>query len=512
MKHYFTLAMITCFGMASLNAQVGLDADFGTGGKTLDYFGGNNQMADMELQPDGKIIAVGAKNSAAPDTKFLVVRYLANGALDASFGEQGMVVTNEGTSSRAMAVVIQPDGKILVCGNTENPATLYYSDMMVVRYLENGSPDPDFGTNGIVTIPRLRSDSATALLLQPDGKILLGGTTSTAVMVPFSVVRLNTDGAIDTTFGDAGYATNAYGNQSVVNEIKFLSDGSIVGVGGFASKFVLFKFTAQGNIDNTFGEAGLVIVEPQTGQNEQLMSLTVLPNNEIIVMGSTINSLANNKMNAVLMKFGTNGQLVGTFGDNGKVVKDFGTGKHAVAREAAVKVNGDLMVGFGAGLPTDYDFVLASYDTATGEVNTGFGDNGFFTVVFGDGHDYFESVLIQPDGKILMGGSKGGYCLARLIDGALQTNSFDTQGSSIQIHPNPVTAESLLTIDLESAQILDVELFDVRGVSLGTILSNKPVLQGQNSYPLDFAHLSDGLYTLRLTAANGFVKCVRFVK
>ncbi|HVJ61981.1 MAG TPA: hypothetical protein VM555_04640 [Tahibacter sp.] len=173
----------------------------------------------MALQPDGKIVVAGRFGPGivgpAEANRFLVLRVLADGsALDRSFGDHGIVMlpmTAYGADNHARAVVVQPDGKILVAGaELDQPND---SDMLVMRLLSNGAPDDTFGSHGRRTIgfdftgtAARRHDVARTLALQPDGKIVVAGASHTAAEGSYAAVaRLTADGNLDPLFGT--YAT-----------------------------------------------------------------------------------------------------------------------------------------------------------------------------------------------------------------------------------------------------------------------------------------------------------------
>lgn len=142
----------------------------------------------MAVQPDGKIIVVGS--SAMPaGTQVSLVRYLRDGGVDTSFGKGGKVITAVGRGSDAgTAVALQADGKIVVAGRTDSGTTSTGYDFMLLRYNSDGSADTRFGNAGkVVTDFNGKSDVAHAILIQPDGKIVVGGE---------SLVAANTTGWI----------------------------------------------------------------------------------------------------------------------------------------------------------------------------------------------------------------------------------------------------------------------------------------------------------------------------
>lgn len=149
------------FGLARYNANGTLDGNFGTGGKVeTDFKGFNDYLFGLALQPDGKLIAVG---SSSPDNRSQVLalaRYNSNGSLDGTFGNGGLVMTNNVVEGRS--VTLKPNGKIIVAGG-----------LSLAQYLPNGQLDPNFGQNGKVVTKV--SKGPYSVTVQTDGKILVSG-------------------------------------------------------------------------------------------------------------------------------------------------------------------------------------------------------------------------------------------------------------------------------------------------------------------------------------------------
>jgi uncharacterized delta-60 repeat protein len=181
------LALSLASAVTPANAAAGsLDPTFGKGGIAQANVG--SPVAAL-LQPDGKIV-VFTFNDA-------VVRFLPNGSLDATFGKGGIVVTNFATSPAAMA--LQSDGKIVLAGVIHNNAENLFA---VARLNANGSVDTAYGSGGTVPTDMGFPGVGEAVLIQPDGKILLGGTvlgTDETLPNMVALVRYNPDGSLDST-------------------------------------------------------------------------------------------------------------------------------------------------------------------------------------------------------------------------------------------------------------------------------------------------------------------------
>ena len=251
-----------------------IDPTFGIGGKAFypiasmdDY----SYEVSMVIQSDGKILLTGTTMNSGHDT-FITVRFSVEGLVDTSFGSNGKVITSLGESFDGYpnAITIQPDGKILVGGVGVGPLSYgTYADFALVRYLPDGSPDPAFGINGIVLTPVVSGFSAEwveDLVLQSDGKIIAAGSASEMNMDRMALVRYNTDGTLDDSFGTSGIVLCLAGSsESYIQGVALTADEAITvagytkGQGGDNYDFALLRFLPNGSPDTTFGSDGLVI-------------------------------------------------------------------------------------------------------------------------------------------------------------------------------------------------------------------------------------------------------------
>jgi uncharacterized delta-60 repeat protein len=227
------------------------------------------------LQADGKILLVGDSHNGT-DRDFGVVRYDTDFTLDSTFGVSGVVTTPIGLAGdTATDVVVQPDGKIVVVG----VATMATNDFAVVRYNADGTLDPTFGTGGIVTTIVATPDrdgSAAGVALQPaDGKIVVVGTVlKGGTNQEFAVVRYLTDGSLDTTFdADGLLTTKLTGGVDRAEAVVVQPDGKIL-VAGMAdatvmgTDFAVVRYLTDGTLDTSFGGTGIVITDITGGADE----------------------------------------------------------------------------------------------------------------------------------------------------------------------------------------------------------------------------------------------------
>ena len=408
---------------------------------TTDVFGAD-QILTAARQTDGKIVVAGI---ASRD--IALVRYNPSGSLDQTFGTGGKVITNffDATNVREQgvgAVIIQPDGKIVVAGMVLMDAIVRADfnkyDIGLARYNTNGSLDPTFGTGGkvITNIAANKADVITSLALQPDGKIVAAGFNGAAVspQIPsdFVLVRYNSNGSLDATFGAGGIVITDFNNDiDFASSLVIQADGKMV-AGGWTYNlndhsydFALARYDLSGNLDNSFGSGGKVVIDlsnsvPNDPGGELLTSMVLLPNGKILAAGTGELNRHTTGTDFLIARFNSDGSLDTTFGNGGKVTTDFnGTidfatsialqpdGRFVVAGIAngwledtllpALKVNNNVS---SAHSPTFSDFAVARYNP-DGSLDQSFGTGGKGTTDIFGSIDAATKVLIMPNGNIL---------------------------------------------------------------------------------------------------------------
>jgi uncharacterized delta-60 repeat protein len=274
-----------------------LDPTFGSGGKvTTDFAGGSDVAIGVALQPDGKIVAAGsATPKATIFSDFALARYNPDGSLDATFGSGGKVTTEfTGGSDRASAVALQPDGKIVAAG-TAFTGTSY--NVALARYNPDGSLDATFGSGGKVTTEFTGNfDQANAVALQPNGKIVAAGNTGAGTSHDFALARYNPDGSLDATFGSGGKVTTDFtGGSDQATALSLQPNGKIVAAGtastGTILEFALVRYKKHGGLDPSFGSGGKVTTD-FTGSNDVAWGVALQPDRKIVAVGGagTVNS------------------------------------------------------------------------------------------------------------------------------------------------------------------------------------------------------------------------------
>ncbi len=243
------------FTVARYDTSGALDLSF-AGGYDMESVGGNPTYAyGAALQPDGKIVVAGYVNNGGNDD-IVVMRFTTGGSLDASFGNSGIVQTNFGGNEESYGVALQADGKIVVVGSN------YNNGFLVVRYKSNGVIDSTFGTNGkVLTTVGTGYSNAYCVGIQADKKIVVAGY-ATYTYSEFAVVRYDTAGVIDSTFNSNGKDTTWFGHgNDIAYGLSIQQDGKIVVAGTITNSsseydFGILRYNSNGSLDNTFGTLG----------------------------------------------------------------------------------------------------------------------------------------------------------------------------------------------------------------------------------------------------------------
>lgn len=363
-----TLAITLAFGGISAVAQCETFTfyppifSFGQGGFATANVNPDMQTSDIAIQPDGKLVVVGVTAfTGARD--FIVVRFNANGTLDTGFGNAGVAqIDFSGRVDSAEAVVIQPDGKIVVTGISVNDNDSTESDFATARLNANGSLDLSFGTgkiifrNGKVRASIAILNRASDLALQPDGKIVIAGDTGSS----FALIRYTSSGSLDTTFSGDGKAS--YG-QGLPNAVLIQPDGKIVAAGTQSNGFGVLRVLANGVADSSFGVAGNAQIGfGSVGSSALANSVAIQQDGRLILGGIVFMPPANGKF--AMTRLNANGTLDTTFGVNGKIVDQASPG---IAQTSVVELRyvfDELFVVLSdTNNPSGYN--LAKYSPAT---------------------------------------------------------------------------------------------------------------------------------------------------
>ena len=388
-----TIGEFSAFAVVRYNADGTLDTNFnGTGIVTTTELRSNdNGASGVAMQSDGKILAAGSSYSP-PNHNFAVMRYNTDGSLDTTFNGDGVVTTDlSGIAAQAHSIAVQPDGKIVVAGLAGNST-------VVVRYNTDGSLDSTFNGSGRVT-PGLY---CYGMAVQPDGKIVVTGGLVVTVgeHSTIAVERYNADGSLDTTFNGNGTATAAFGggkSVAVHHDGKIVVAGILKVDGGYAD-FSLVRFNANGTLDVSFNNTGVVAGPFGNGATGSYSNSLAVQDNGKIVVAGTVTSNANH---FAMARYNVDGSLDTGFNGSGKIISDSNGYCHGVALQRDGRILAAGQAGQG--------FAVARYIG-----------------------DYPDIAVSQPPGRTLVDGSAAPVDFGFVSAGssASRTFSIENQGAS----------------------------------------------------------------------------------
>ena len=418
------LAISLMFGANSAQAQAGsLDTTFGTGGTVTTSFADGVAGIGAFEQSNGDIVTVAQVNFVNNvGTGIGLVRYTSAGELDTSFGTNGITLTTfAAIGFDPIGFAVEPNGNFLVGGVASNKAGQH--GFGLARYTPNGILDTTFGTNGLVaTKVGTRSDAPSALLLQPNGQIVMGGfevAGGQGVPGMTSLVRFNANGSLDTTFGKGGISLASV--KFVGPEtLALLSNGDYLAVGEdtdfntglvaeFSSKGVLLP-----NVTTAKVVAGLTSSQSAVHvPNVMFQAPTIFqPNGDYVVASTSCTFHSECRGTRIgAGRFLETGKTDTTFDSN---LESFNLPQTtSVAEAAALQANGQIVIS-GLISPTEGGMVRLD---SNGELDTTFGTVDSFGVCCSVTSDQtFFGLLIQTDGKIVaIGGLDGDLAVARYL-------------------------------------------------------------------------------------------------
>ena len=382
-----------------------LDPTYGTGGKVRTEFTPTANMGGAALQPDGKTVIAGIAGTTDP---YIIARYTSDGSPDPTFGSSGGRQTSPFTVF-ARAVAIQPDGKILVGGlgqgNQPFSAALF-------RLNSGGSTDTTFGTNGLVIVNFPEESSIYDIAVLPDGKILVCGEVF--LDNSFMLIRLNTNGSLDSSFGSGGTVRAKMGPSNPLiggaRAIAIQPDLKIVAVGFAEDSWAIARFHPNGQLDEEFSNDGKILFNFGIG-TEEAADVVLQPDGKIVVAGWRSGPTA------IVARLNSDGSIDTTFGSgaNGIVQPLEATNR---ATSLVLDASGKILVAGDIFQSFQNDFTLMRLNT-DGTKDTNFAGSGIVVTDLGV-DDRAVDLLRQTDGKVVVAGhsvnsGSGAFVLARYL-------------------------------------------------------------------------------------------------
>lgn len=348
----------------------------------------------------------------------------------------------------AYDIILQPDGKQIVSGYIQEGTAFKPS---LFRYLTNGKPDPSFGNNGVdsFTIRRLvpanyQFLTLKALALLPDGKILAAGSAGffNGFSVPSDavVIRFNSNGSIDSSFGTNGRVITSVGGLSSnsadrINDMTLQPDGKIVITGEtwdfVQHRFLTIRYNSNGTVDNGFGFAGLVTTTPGAFDDEA-QAVIIQPDNKILIAGdSYINDGSSYRIG--IMRLLSDGTTDNSFGSNGFTITNLSAGADG-ATDAALQSDGKIVIsGYMFSVAQNTTDAICMRYLTNGRKDSSFAVNGRYTLDINSKEDNFKRLQIVAGNSIILSGngtSSAGseYLSARLMPEGLPDNTYSSNG------------------------------------------------------------------------------------
>jgi uncharacterized delta-60 repeat protein len=396
-----------------------LDTTFGTGGKVIAAIAGNSEYGTaVAIQSDGKIVVAGScfENGTSD---FCVLRYTAAGALDLSFSTDGKVITPVSAGDDvARGVVVQSDGKIVVAGHCG--ITLAPREFCLVRYDSSGAIDTSYGTAGkVFTSVGGAAALAFGTALQSDGKVLVVGSCNTSVCA----ARYNTDGTLDTGFdGDGKLISTISSFIEPAAAIGVQSDGKIILAGGCydavraATDFCAVRYQTNGSVDATFGVSGKVVTQMvplATSRYDLVHSVAFQSDGKIILGGKCYDGVYTDFCAA---RYLPNGAIDTTLDGDGRVFVTIAIDSFEVPIALALQSDNKIVMAGDCWNGSLFNFCTIRL-TANGSFDTTFSGDGKAENTVGSSR--MRALLVQPDQKILHVGGRSSevYVLRYNTDG-----------------------------------------------------------------------------------------------
>jgi uncharacterized delta-60 repeat protein len=393
------IAAITVIATPLYAAPGDLDTTFSSDGKrTLSFYNENSRAAAVMVRPDGRIVVAGTCNLTP--SAFCITQMSATGTLDLAFGSQGNgveIAAINTTGNTATAAAMQPDGKVVVAGHCQD-GTRY--DFCLARFTVGGRLDSSFGSGGkIATDVTANNDFAYALALQPDGKIVVVGQCGSSTFGNFCVARYHSHGALDNSFSGNGIQATDIVRDDKANAVAIQSDGKIIVAGTCADstaagdeRFCIARYTSTGVMDTGFPK-----MPARGGDRSVAKAIVIQPDGRFIVLGQCEIGVSNER--ACLSRYNTDGSADITFRSAPQTDANFDVAA------AALQPDGKIAVAGHKGVLEDTRFVVALFNS-DGTLDQSFNADGQAEADFVGTGDFANAMTTQMDGKLVL----AGYC------------------------------------------------------------------------------------------------------
>lgn len=396
------------FLIASFKPDGEHDSDFGVHTDRLPLTEGG-ELTDMVRLDDGSFIVCGY--AIGQDRQYGILRkYKADGSIEPTFNSSGASFIRYASDGDAQSTAVQSDGKILVAGSfLQNGSN---TGLALARFESNGNADYTFGNYGYVRLDLTdRREFVKDLYLYPDGKFLLAGTLNHPTSFDdYLIAKFNTDGTLDQSFGNGGYVNKhvgAYGKHNDLSQIAVDAEGRILiageanYLGGSYGDATLMRLLPDGSTDDSFGDNGVAHVT-LTVVNDMFTDVAIATDGSIFASGhGTVN------VGAVVMKFKATGEVDLDFGTDGQVFIDWDEESTTYSTDILIQPDGKLLVGCIYRNKEDIwdGHAFVKRLLADGQTDISFGDQGVAKPsLTGVNDQSLDGMLLGDDGVIYVSG------------------------------------------------------------------------------------------------------------
>jgi uncharacterized delta-60 repeat protein len=480
------------------------DLTFGTNGVALfDTPENPNSIYGIATQSDGKILAVTSSNNI----QYYLMRLNADGSLDSTFGQNGIIEDTLIGEALGGDVQVDEQDRIIITGYVYH--SFGQEDLFVVRLLPDGTYDNSFGVNGVFIAytaelwPANKHSYGKKIKLLNDGSILVGGNFSYQENdFDVAVYKITPDGQFDQSFGVNGYVYYQISGHNTLRDIDIQSDGKILMTGHAFNPVLVpvLRLNSDGSLDTTFGNNGKALHDFMLAY-QYGVAVKQLSNQKILVAGTK--GPTNSQLDIFLYRLDENGLIDSSFGNNGFAIFDNGFSEGVNSMQ--LLPNGDILL-LGADSHGNGDFLLACFDS-TGMLKTNFLHNGKLNIDLNGNTEGMSASCIQSDGKILFVGltsapfwTSGNISFVRLNLFNSSLNELSENESQFKVFPNPASDQLTISFKEKHPNTKCLVLDHLGKEVLCINISN-------GDHVLDIHSLEKGLYIVQINSES-----FRFVK
>ncbi len=512
-KIVFYSLLLSALHHTSAQSAGTLDKTFtSTGYAALDYSGKNERASALAIQSDGKIIIVGENVVSATPTsdQLYVARVDATGKKDATFGVGGVSKLDIGDNKEyGRDVIILSDGKILVLGSSFTAAT--NNNMVVLKLNSAGLLDNTFGTGGKTTVDyKGKSDIARSMALLSDGKVIIVGESGGQMLV----ARLTAAGLLDTTFGTSGYvylsATNATSSFSVCKVLVEKSGSTekiiVVAHGADVVTNDYNMFVLRMSKDGVLDNTfgSFGALETDLGASELFYSAALQADGKIVIGGKSA-PIGTSKYETLVVRLTNAGQIDKTFGTSGYYKEDLSIAAEEV-RGLEIQPDGKII---GAGSIGSDAGIIRLNSNGTPDQTFGVAKGYVSILIPSSTKDLFNAVKLDKGNKIIAVGVNNfqgpdeNFVIARVNTGLSGVFDTDQNNIAVSTYPNPAKTSFSLEYELKTESDVIIELYDMMGKKIVT-LSKEFRNTGTQQEIFDVPNsINNGIYICRLQTKTG---------